>query len=207
MVDKNSAAEWIDLDSIIPWDRNPRKNDAAAKDVARAIIELGWGPPIVAWRGRIIAGHTRHKAAKLLREKWRNEKKRESWSPDAVRVATMGEVPVRSRDDLTEHQANIMALADNKLGEKASWDNSLADILSEFSIDEAEIAGWAADELSKIIGESEHVEVKEVDVSDTSPEFWLSIRGPLPSQPEVLEKLHTSLGTIEGIQVTVGVVK
>ena len=54
-------------DSIKPYDKNPRKNDAAVEAVARSIKEFGFRQPIVVDAdGVIIVGHTRWKAAKLL---------------------------------------------------------------------------------------------------------------------------------------------
>lgn len=54
--------------ALVPWEKNPRKNDAAVDKVAQSIQELGFGAPIVAQAGtnRIIAGHTRWKAAQKL---------------------------------------------------------------------------------------------------------------------------------------------
>src|SRR5690606_40813681 len=46
---------------------------------------------------------------------------RENWHPAAVQVATETMLPVRLRD-LSEHEAHLLALADNKLGELADWD-------------------------------------------------------------------------------------
>lgn len=139
----DSAAEWTQVGKLTPWDKNPRKNDGAIKEVARSIITLGWGAPIVAWQGRVVAGHTRLKAADLIARKWKRAKDKDDWHPDAVRVATTAEVPVRHRDDLTEEQADLLALADNKLGEIADWDEELlAEVLAKFSAEEREIAGW-----------------------------------------------------------------
>lgn len=128
-----AAAEWVDLDSLTAWDKNPRKNDDAAKDVAKSIKRFGFAAPIVARKANreIIAGHTRAKAAQILGLK---------------------KVPVRFVD-LDPAEAHLLALADNKLNEKAEWDDKLlGEVLSEFSLDDAALAGWDSKELDKMAG-------------------------------------------------------
>lgn len=95
------------IDSIKPYDKNPRKNDKAVKYVAESIKEFGFKVPIVIdTDGVIVAGHTRHKAAKKLKLK---------------------EVPCIIADDLTEEQVKAFRLADNKVAESAEWDFELLD--------------------------------------------------------------------------------
>lgn len=52
--------EYIAINAIKPYERNPRKNDAAVDAVAASIREFGFQQPIVCdLDGVIIAGHTR----------------------------------------------------------------------------------------------------------------------------------------------------
>lgn len=125
------AAEWVHLDNLRPWVKNPRRNDHAAREVAQSIRRFGFGAPLVARRENLelIAGHTRVKAVLLLAREWAeaSAEERESWHPEAVQVATEKMLPVRLRD-LSEHEAHLLAIADNKLGELADWDEpGLAD--------------------------------------------------------------------------------
>lgn len=125
------AAEWVEIGAVKPWGKNPRKNDEASKRVADSIRRFGFGAPIVARKadGEIIAGHTRYKAAKLLGLK---------------------RVPVRYLD-VSENDAHLLALADNKLGELAEWDEeAVGELLSASSFSDAMIAGWSGDELGKL---------------------------------------------------------
>lgn len=129
-----AAAVWVDRASLKPWARNPRKNDEAAKKVAESIKRFGFAAPIVARKadGEVIAGHTRLKAAEIL---------------------GLPKVPVRFVD-LDPAEAHLLALADNKLGEVADWDDAaVAAILSEYSLDDAELAGWDSKELDKLASE------------------------------------------------------
>lgn len=92
---------------VKPYGKNPRRNDGAVDAVAASIREFGFKQPIVVDRdGIIIAGHTRHKAAKKLGLK---------------------EVPVVVADDLPPEKVKAYRLADNKVGELAGWDFSPLD--------------------------------------------------------------------------------
>lgn len=95
------------LDEIMPYERNPRKNDEAVEKVADSIREFGFKVPIVIDKaGVIVTGHTRYKAAKLL---------------------GLEEVPTIIADDLSPYQIAAFRLADNKVSEYSEWDMSLLD--------------------------------------------------------------------------------
>jgi ParB-like chromosome segregation protein Spo0J len=52
------------IDTIRPYENNPRQNDAGVDAVAASLREFGWRQPIVVDEdGVIIVGHTRYKAA------------------------------------------------------------------------------------------------------------------------------------------------
>ncbi len=135
----NAAAEYVAIDAIRPWPGNPRDNAEAIKSVARSIRRFGFGAPIIARRenGEIIAGHTRYLAAKRLR---------------------LDTVPVRYLD-LSEKEAHVLALADNKLGEIASWDDdALAKVLSELQADDVELelgTGFSDATIEKLLGDQD----------------------------------------------------
>jgi len=95
----------MNIDEIIPYENNPRKNDDAVEAVANSIKNFGFKSPIVVDANKVIVnGHTRLKASKLL-------------------GLTM--VPVIIASDLTEDQCRALRLADNKTAEIASWDKKL----------------------------------------------------------------------------------
>ncbi|MFH0967246.1 MAG: ParB N-terminal domain-containing protein [Methanobacteriota archaeon] len=56
--------EYYPLSTLIPYSKNPRKNDPAVGPVAASIKEFGFRIPIlIDENNEIIAGHTRLKAA------------------------------------------------------------------------------------------------------------------------------------------------
>jgi ParB-like chromosome segregation protein Spo0J len=169
------AAVYVELSKLKPWDANPRRNKEAIHRVADSIRRWGFGAPIVARKenGEIIAGHTRYLAAKLLGLKT---------------------IPVRYLD-INEKQAHLLALADNKLGEIAEWDDArLGEILSDASFGDALFAGWDGDELGKmaanIIGEHEAAE--DADVENPNALWGVVIECDSEAQQvELLESLKT----------------
>ena len=90
------------INDLIPYVNNPRKNDKAVDAVASSIKNFGFKVPIIIdAQNEIVAGHTRLKAAIKLNYK---------------------EVPCIVADDLTPAQIKAYRIADNKVSEFAEWD-------------------------------------------------------------------------------------
>ena len=103
------------LGSIVPDPSNPRKHSPQQIGaIARSIEAFGFNAPILVDRAnRIVAGHGRYEAARLL---------------------ALPEVPVIRLEHLSEHQAKAYMLADNKLTDRSSWDDrKVAIVLKELS--------------------------------------------------------------------------
>ena len=97
--------EYMALDKLKPYEKNPRKNDNAIDAVASSISQFGFKNPIVIDKDNVIVcGHTRYKAAKKLK---------------------LDTVPCVIADDLTDEQIKAYRLADNKVSELAEWDIDL----------------------------------------------------------------------------------
>ena len=57
----------VPINSIKPYENNPRNNDQGVDAVAKSIKEFNWQQPIVVDKDNvIIVGHTRYLAAKKL---------------------------------------------------------------------------------------------------------------------------------------------
>lgn len=111
-----------------PYKNNPRKNDEAVKFVANSIKEFGFRIPITIDKNdEIVAGETRHKAAKLLK---------------------LEEVPCILADDLTEEQIRAFRLADNKVSEKSEWDFEL--LQSELDLIDMNMVDFGFEDVEKI---------------------------------------------------------
>lgn len=95
----------LKLSEIIPYERNPRKNDAAVEDLAESIRQCGYRARIIVDENNVIlAGHTRLKALQLL-----------GWK----------EAEVQRELDMPEEMKRKYRLLDNKISEKSTWDFEL----------------------------------------------------------------------------------
>jgi len=90
------------IERLVPYCRNPRKNDEQVDRMASAIREFGFRIPIVARSdGEVVDGHLRLKAAQKLGLK---------------------EVPVALADELTDAQVKAFRILANKSANWAEWD-------------------------------------------------------------------------------------
>lgn len=90
---------------LIPYENNPRVNDYAVKKVQESIKEFGFRNPILVDTDMvIIAGHTRREASIL---------------------EGLEEVPYIVAEGMSPEQVKAYRIADNKLGELATWDEEL----------------------------------------------------------------------------------
>ena len=145
------------INDIIMYKNNPRKNDEAVPYVAESIKQFGFKVPIIIDSNNIIVcGHTRYKAAKRLKLKT---------------------VPCIIADDLSDEQIKAFRLADNKVAEFAEWDlellktelEEIADInMSEFAFD-----------LDDLMGIEKEQEVVEDDFEEDLPENPISKVGDI----------------------------
>jgi DNA modification methylase len=106
---------YLPIGSIVPDPNNPRMHSREQiKAIARSIDAFGFNAPIlVDTANRIVAGHGRLDAAKLL---------------------GLPQTPVIRLEHLSEQQAKAYMLADNKLTDRSSWDHrEVAIVLKELS--------------------------------------------------------------------------
>ena len=124
----------LPLEQIIPYARNPRRNEKAVATVAAFIAEFGWRQPIVVDEHRVVlAGHTRLEAARQL---------------------GLDTVAVHIAKGLSEHQVRAFRIMDNRSSENAEWDDELLGLelgdLLEGDYD-LELTGFTDDELAALM--------------------------------------------------------
>lgn len=137
------------VQEIVPYAKNPRKNDDAVDKVIESIKEFGFRNPLILdSSGVVIAGHTRLKAAIKL---------------------GMSEVPCIMVDDLTPEKVKAYRIADNKSAEYSKWDfEALAaelDDLQKAGYD-LRLTAFAQDELDDILDSLEPEKPVEDDGFD-----------------------------------------
>jgi DNA modification methylase len=123
------------IETIRPYDNNPRLNDAAVDAVAASIKAFDFRQPIVVdEQGVIIVGHTRYKAALKLGLKT---------------------VPVHVAVGLTPAQAKAYRIADNQTATMSQWDDDKLPLelsaLQEMQFDLNQ-TGFSGDELLRLLG-------------------------------------------------------
>lgn len=154
--------ELIEIGRVIPYARNPRRNENAIAKVAASIKEYGFRQPIVVDEEMvIIAGHTRLQAAQSLGLK---------------------KVPVHIADGLTLAQIKAYRLADNRTHEDAEWDDELLAIelgeLGELGFD-LDLTGFDAVELEELLGNAAIDGLTDDDEVPEAPEIPVSKEGDI----------------------------
>ena len=124
--------ENLPIENLIPYIRNPRKNENTIEKVTASIHEFGFRQPIVVdAENVIIAGHTRYEAAKRLQ---------------------LSKVPVHVAKGLTEQQVKAYRIADNRVGQDSEWDYDLLKLEIE-ELAKPELTGFEDFEISDILKE------------------------------------------------------
>ncbi len=166
----------LPLGQIIPYARNPRRNEKAIATVAASIREFGWRQPIVVDEDMVVlAGHTRLEAARQL---------------------GLETVPVHVAKGLTETQARAFRIMDNRSAENAEWDDDLLGLelgdLLEADFDLG-LTGFTEDELNALLsgleedgtgpqeGEDDVPDVPDAPVSQPG-DLWVLGTAPLRRQ-------------------------
>ena len=135
--------------TLKPWTNNPRTHSKKQiRQIADSIKEFGFVNPVLIDRdNRIIAGHGRVEAARLL---------------------GMTEVPAVRIDHLSETQIRAYVIADNKHALNAGWDEGLLKLeLKELSVNlgfDVTLTGFETAEIDQLILGG------EVDEDDEVPE-------------------------------------
>src|SRR5258708_12589907 len=126
---------WV-IERLIPYARNPRRNDAAVDRMAGAIQEFGFKIPVLARSsGDVVDGHLRLKAARKL---------------------GITEIPVILCDEWTEAQVKAFRLMVNRSVGWAEWDAELLGLeLSELKgLDfDLDLTGFDSGELERYLAD------------------------------------------------------
>jgi DNA modification methylase len=158
------VGEYVRIDKLHPHHKNPRHNDHAVDSIANSIKRFGFTSPIVANKdGTILAGHTRFKASKQ------------------IGLETVPVVYV----DLSPVDAELLMIADNKLGEKADWNtDQLSDLLTGLKEqgEDLDVLGFEDEELDQLLqgfddpdpfGDGEPQEDQEPEIVESDLDFRL----------------------------------
>jgi DNA modification methylase len=145
--------EQVSIESLKPYERNARTHSRnQLRSISRSIETLGFLNPILVDKdNRIIAGHGRTEAAKLLGHS----------SLPAIRI-----------EHLTDDQIRAYIIADNRLAELAGWDKEILKIelqhLVRVDVDlDVTVTGFETPEIDLILGADD---AAAADQESTVPE-------------------------------------
>ena len=159
--------QYLEIEKITPYAKNPRKNQDIDK-VASSIKEYGFQQPIVLDKDNIIiVGHTRFSAAKKLGLK---------------------KVPCLIADKLTDSQVKAYRIADNRVAEESKWDNELLNLeLIELQKDNIDLEnlGFENAELEKIFSTNDPLFVSPLQAE--TQEIPQEIEDFIPSQVRMIQ--------------------
>src|SRR5260370_23854474 len=128
---ETTAQEWRiqiwPIDRLIPYARNPRKNDAVVDRMCSSIREFGFKIPVLARsNGDVVDGHLRLKAAHKLG----------SWPGGDT-----SSIPVILCDEWTEAQVRAFRIMVNRSVTWAAWDEELLAIeLQELNAEDFDLS-------------------------------------------------------------------
>lgn len=173
---------------LIAYVRNARVHtDDQLDALIKSIKRFGFNNPVlIDKKNGIIAGHGRVLAAMRM---------------------GMEAVPVIVLDHLTEAQKRAFILADNRITEMSEWDINLLDselfdlsqINEDLGLDDLFNQDQPNDK-----NKPEAV-IREFAVNTVFDQFWISVRGPLQHQAEVLKVLAALRERIPHLAVDIGI--
>src|SRR5215831_13954853 len=140
------------IDRLVLYARNPRKNDAAVDRMCGSIREFGFKIPVLARSdGEVVDGHLRLKAARKL---------------------SITEVPVLLCDEWTPQQVKAFRLMVNRSVTWADWDEELLSLelqdlnAADFDL---ELTGFDPKELDDLLALPEEERVNETPPVPENP--------------------------------------
>jgi hypothetical protein len=179
----------VRLDTLKGDPHNPRKMKPKARAaLAASINRFGLVQPIIVNEvtGNVVGGHQR---ITVLLDQGAVEADVAfgSWTPDEERALNVALNNPKAQGEFTGDVGDYLASA-----------------LSSFSADDFEALEFTGlmkqpDEVSVII--------EEIETSAVTDEFWITVRGPLAGQADVLELLRDAIGKVDGVMVKIGTVK
>jgi len=198
-----AKVEWIPHSEIVPNPRNPRQHSAEQiQAIGKLILEFGWTNPILIDKTKmILAGHGRWMAAGALIESGQLETKL---------------LPCIFAKGWTAKKIRAYIIADNRIAEQSDWDiGILGEELSFLGGEgyDLNLIGFNEPEIEGMIGalgegiDDLTVGVREIlETGLVTDTFWISIRGPLKHQAEVLSRMKKAMEEYGDVHVDLGTV-
>lgn len=157
--------EIVDIESVKPWEKNPRKNEKAIDKLAKVIGQYGQRTPISVWRKdrKIYKGNTTY---------------------FAMKKAGYKKIAVMWQDFKDDREAQGYAMVDNAAGEWSDWDEGM---LAELLQGEA-FEGMESAEIGRLTGFDDKMLkgllLSTAELPDVLPDVDLS--GSIPDKADFI---------------------
>jgi ParB-like nuclease domain len=173
----------------VPNPRNPRRHsDEQIERLMASLRRDGQTKPVLARLANhmLIAGHGVTRAAIQL-----------GWTE--IRALLW---------DVDQATADRVMLADNRLGDLSEHDaGRVAELLRGMDPTDYFAAGFSPDEAAKLFATDDTaLDIVEVHTGDVADDFWVSVRGPLALQAEVLARIKVLLAEYPAVAVDLGTI-
>jgi ParB-like chromosome segregation protein Spo0J len=178
------------IDRVLPNPGNSRRHtEEQVRRISESIQTYGWTIPLLVDETDVlITGEGRWLGGKRL---------------------GLLEVPVKIAKGWSPAMIRAYVIADNRLSEMSSWDDStlareLAELLGEESLD-VTATGFERSEIDKLLDPGESlIDVREIKTGPVEDRFWISVRGPLALQALVLDVMKAAVKDHPQIELDVG---
>ena len=172
-------------DQLLANPRNFRRHPGRQRDALRGSLnEVGWVKSIIVNRttGHVIDGHARVEEA--LRQ-------------------GLATVPVTYIEVDADEEALLLAVLDPMAEMAVHDDIALRELIAEVETEDAALQELV-DSIESTPRAAGTLTVEEAKFGTVEDGFWMSIRGPLPRQMAVLEKLRAAINEIPGVEIEIG---
>lgn len=151
--------EYVPLSEVLGWPQNPKAHDLPALSASVARFGFNDPPAVDEATGRLVEGHGRVDALRVMRE-------RGDEPPARVHVRKDGEwlVPIlRGLAFDSEAEAEAYLLSHNRVSEIGGWDNAaLASMFSDREWSEPP-PGWTNNEVERLLEKHGDKELENVE--------------------------------------------
>ena len=168
MISTDLDVKMISVDQIIPYKKNPRKNNKAVPEVMKSIDKFGFRQPLVLDKENIIVvGHTRFEAAKNLGYE---------------------SVPCHIAENLSDKELKAYRIMDNRASDFSDWDlDMLKDEFNDLDGTEFDNDFFSFD----LKDEDKKIKEETWDLNeDVSDMCVFAVKMKLEHQPEMIKALE-----------------
>lgn len=198
----------VEVAGLKPYSRNARTHSPEQVEQIKASFRRYGFTGVLAYDEQGLA--IEHGRQRALLQMW--DAGEEVMGPGKRAPLPRGRAPAVDISGLSADDRRALILADNQIALAAGWDNELLALelgaLSEVGFD-LTLTGFRDEEIAPLLGPTgEQVTaavVTRVDVSRVEDQFWISVRGPLLAQADVLLRLRAVMNDYPAVTVDMGV--